>query len=138
LTTDQHQAIAKCPAVSIMTEIYRRFGERNGRKCVDNVFDLPFLEFYSIWSRDKWNCFTAKVCHSAKEIPAEMHTSYQCKRVKIQKYKQRGAWIEHIKDYYDLTEKDLVNFKEIWRYKLPTYNKQFGEIYFRIKLWEQI
>jgi hypothetical protein len=25
--------------------------------------------------------FTAKVCHSAKEIPLDMHTFYQCKTV---------------------------------------------------------
>jgi hypothetical protein len=28
------------------------------------------------------NYLTAKVCNSSKEIPADMHTSYQCKRVK--------------------------------------------------------
>jgi hypothetical protein len=58
LTTDQRQAILKCPAlqVFIMMVICQPFGEseRNGRKCVDMsvmfVFDQLFLEFHSIWS----------------------------------------------------------------------------------------
>jgi hypothetical protein len=27
-------------------------------------------------------CLTAKVCHSAEEMQADMHTAYECKRVK--------------------------------------------------------
>jgi hypothetical protein len=55
---------------------------------------------------------------------------------------QRGAWIEHIIDYVDLTQKDLVNFKEIWEDR-PTYYKKYLvkilEIYLlEIKIWEQI
>jgi hypothetical protein len=77
-----------------MMVIYRRFGERNGRKCVDNVSSSS--SFSCFWNFttfgpgvrgsgiiSKKNCFTAKVRHSAEEIPVDMHTSHQCKRVKI-------------------------------------------------------
>jgi hypothetical protein len=79
--------------VFIMMVIYRRFGERNGRKCVDNVSSSSSISCFWYFTAlgpgvrgsgifFKKNCITAKGCHAAKEIMADMHTSYQCKRVK--------------------------------------------------------
>jgi hypothetical protein len=68
-----------------MMVIYRRFGERNGRICVDNVSSSSSISCF--WNFTAFglgvrgsgiffpkNCFTAKVCHSAKAIPAETCT----------------------------------------------------------------